>query len=76
MVADRSDVLAVGDRGHRLLREPPEGAVLHICLGAANRDPERWDRPDEFDITRPATSTMAFGGGAHVCLGMHVAEQR
>jgi cytochrome P450 len=52
----------------------PEGAVLHICLGAANRDPERWDRPDEYDITRPPKPSHAFGGGAHICLGMHLAR--
>jgi cytochrome P450 len=54
--------------------EIPKGAVLHICLGAANRDPERWDRPDEYDVTRPMKPTLAFGGGPHVCLGMHVAR--
>jgi cytochrome P450 len=52
----------------------PKGSVVHLCLGAANRDPERWERPDEFDITRPMKSSFAFGGGVHICLGMHVAR--
>jgi cytochrome P450 len=52
----------------------PEGAVIHLCVGAANRDPARWDRPDEYDITRPLRASVAFGGGPHVCLGMHVAR--
>ena len=52
----------------------PEGSVLHLCLGAANRDPARWERPDEYDIARPPKPTLAFGSGPHVCLGMHVAR--
>lgn len=52
----------------------PKGSVVHICIGAANRDPARWERPDEFDIARPLKSSLAFGGGAHICLGMHVAR--
>jgi len=52
----------------------PEGSVLHLCLGAANRDPARWDRADEYDIHRPPKPTLAFGNGPHVCLGMHVAR--
>ena len=52
----------------------PKGAVMHLCLGAANRDPARWDRPDEYDITRPPKPALAFGNGPHVCLGMHVAR--
>jgi len=52
----------------------PEGAVMHICLGAANRDPERWDHPDDYDIYRPLKPTLAFGSGPHVCLGQHVAR--
>jgi cytochrome P450 len=52
----------------------PKGAVLHICLGAANRDPARWDRPDEFDPHRPLRPSLGFGGGPHVCLGQHVAR--
>jgi cytochrome P450 len=52
----------------------PAGSVLHICLGAANRDPTRWDRPDEYDIHRPPKPTLAFGSGPHICIGMHVAR--
>jgi cytochrome P450 len=52
----------------------PKGAVLHICLGAANRDPQRWERPDDYDIFRPLKPTLAFGSGPHVCLGQHVAR--
>ena len=52
----------------------PKGAVVHICLGAANRDPERWADPDAFDISRSLKPTFAFGGGPHVCLGQHVAR--
>jgi cytochrome P450 len=52
----------------------PRGAVLHLCLGAANRDPARWDRPDEYDIFRKVRPSFAFGGGEHICMGMHVAR--
>jgi cytochrome P450 len=52
----------------------PEGSVMHLCLGAANRDPSRWERPDEYDIGRPPKPALAFGSGPHVCLGMHVAR--
>lgn len=52
----------------------PKGSVVHLCLGAANRDPERWDHPDEFDIHREPRPMLAFGTGPHVCLGMHVAR--
>ncbi len=52
----------------------PKGSVLHICLGAANRDPQRWEAPDEFDFTRAPKASFGFGGGAHICLGMHVAR--
>jgi cytochrome P450 len=52
----------------------PKGSVLHLGLGAGSRDPERWARPDEFDITRPPKPSLGFGGGPHVCVGMHVAR--
>jgi cytochrome P450 len=54
--------------------EVPAGSVVHLCFAAANRDPARWDRPDEFAPARPLTSHLGFGGGAHICLGMHVAR--
>ncbi|MDH4170711.1 MAG: cytochrome P450 [Acidimicrobiia bacterium] len=54
--------------------ELPKGSVLHLCLGAANRDPARWDRPDVYDIDRPPRPSQGFGSGPHICLGMHVAR--
>jgi cytochrome P450 len=52
----------------------PKGAVVHACFAAANRDPLRWDRPDEFDPTRSVQPNLGFGRGSHVCLGQHVAR--
>ena len=52
----------------------PKGAVVSVCLGAANHDDARWERPDEFDIFREAKPHMAFAYGAHTCLGMHLAR--
>jgi cytochrome P450 len=52
----------------------PAGSVLHLCIGAANRDPARWDRPDEYDPSRPMQRSFGFGGGEHICLGMHIAR--
>jgi cytochrome P450 len=52
----------------------PKRAVMHLGLGAGSRDPQRWERPDEFDISRPPKPSLGFGGGPHVCIGMHVAR--
>jgi cytochrome P450 len=52
----------------------PAGSVVHMVLAAANRDPARWERPDEFDPFRPLQSHLGFGSGHHICLGMHVAR--
>ncbi|MDT3441533.1 MULTISPECIES: cytochrome P450 [unclassified Pseudofrankia] len=52
----------------------PAGSVVHLCFAAANRDPARWERPDEFDPSRPPGAHLGFGGGPHICLGMHVAR--
>jgi cytochrome P450 len=52
----------------------PAGSVVHMNLGAANRDPKRWENPDEYDIFRPMRPNLGFGQGAHICLGMHLAR--
>jgi cytochrome P450 len=50
------------------------GTVVNLCVASADRDPARWDHPDEFDIFRPQLSHMAFGQGPHICLGIHFAR--
>jgi len=52
----------------------PEGGQVVVNMGAANRDPRRWDRPDEFDIHREVHPHISFASGAHACLGMHLAR--
>ncbi|WP_405492250.1 cytochrome P450 [Nocardia sp. NBC_00511] len=50
------------------------GEQVLVCLGAANRDPAMYERPDEFDLTRDASAHLAFGHGMHGCLGGQLAE--
>jgi cytochrome P450 len=52
----------------------PKDAALEICLGAANRDPARWDNPDAYDLFRKQQGHIGFGIGPHQCLGMNVAR--
>lgn len=52
----------------------PAGSPVQVCMAAANRDPSRWDRPDEFDIFREPKQHMSFAFGPHMCLGMHLAR--
>lgn len=52
----------------------PKGDIMMVLLAAAHRDPAVADRPDEFDPTRSAIRHLAFGHGAHFCLGAPLAR--
>jgi cytochrome P450 len=53
----------------------PEGSGFLALLGAACRDPRKYDDPDRFDIGRVgAAQPMSFGGGIHYCLGAPLAR--
>lgn len=52
----------------------PEGKKVLMFLGAANRDPRRWENAEEFDLSRDPSGHMAFGSGVHQCVGQHVAR--
>jgi cytochrome P450 len=52
----------------------PQGAVIDVCIGSANRDEHRWERSDEFDIFRKRVPHISFAAGEHTCLGLHLAR--
>lgn len=52
----------------------PEGAIAMLMLAAANRDPSHFAAPDVFDLEREHHGHVAFGFGAHACLGMGLAR--
>jgi 4-nitrotryptophan synthase len=52
-----------------------EGDVVVPFLGAANRDPSVFERPNEFDLGRANSGQhLSFGGGLHSCLGKQIAS--
>jgi cytochrome P450 len=52
----------------------PKGQVVSVILGSANTDERSWTDPDTIDFDREENRHLAFGGGAHRCLGSHLAR--
>jgi len=52
----------------------PKGSKFGLLYGSANRDPARFADADKFDISRKPNRHIAFGRGAHLCLGNHLSR--
>jgi cytochrome P450 PksS len=55
-------------------KEITAGSVIALGLGAANHDPEKFDSPEVFDITRTPNEHLGFSSGIHFCLGAALAR--
>ncbi|NNE52480.1 MAG: cytochrome P450 [Sulfitobacter sp.] len=53
----------------------PRNKRVIVCYASANRDPRKYDNPDNFDVTRDVHDHMGFGQGVHMCMGMHLARR-
>ena len=52
----------------------PADAMVVVLIGSANRDERRFEEPDRFDVARDTRGHVAFGFGAHFCLGASLAR--
>ena len=52
----------------------PNDSKILILLASANRDPDYWERPDDYDITRSTLGHLALGTGVHMCIGQMIAR--
>jgi cytochrome P450 len=52
----------------------PEGTLVTLCIGAANRDPAQFPDPDRLDVGRTPNRHLAFITGIHACAGMWLAR--
>jgi cytochrome P450 len=51
-----------------------QGDWLMLCYASGNRDEEVFEAPDTFQVDRKPNKHLAFGYGAHLCLGQHLAK--
>jgi cytochrome P450 len=51
-----------------------EGALVTLCIGAANRDPAQYASPETLDLSRENNKHLAFGFGIHQCAGLSLAR--
>jgi cytochrome P450 len=51
-----------------------KGQRIQLGIGAANHDPGEFDHPEQLDFTRPKVNSLAFGYGAHFCMGSALAK--
>jgi cytochrome P450 len=63
----RKDIVVVGET-------IKEGDKVVMYFGSANRDPAKFANPDTLDLQRTPNEHIAFGTGAHACLGQHIAR--
>ncbi|MFM1924678.1 MAG: Biotin biosynthesis cytochrome [Pseudomonadota bacterium] len=52
----------------------PQGALVTLCIGAANRDPAVYEHPEQLDLRRTGNKHLAFGFGVHQCAGLSLAR--
>lgn len=52
----------------------PPATPVTLCIGAANRDPGHFSEPNRLDITRSPNRHLAFGSGAHQCVGINLGK--
>lgn len=53
-----------------------QGDKIVMWYVSGNRDPEKFDDPDRFDLSRTGVNHVGFGSGVHVCIGSRLAEMQ